>query len=91
MTNITKYCIQIFGWNLIVMILLGVSYFLYSDSGTWLLSSFAIYTIFLFIQLLVGLGLALSQNSREWGKAMLIAAGIILLIGFSICTTMMFR
>lgn len=86
MSTVTKYCLHVFSWNAILLFVLGCSFFLYGDGLTWLAVSFIIYIVSLFVQLLVGFGLLLNSEYREWGKAMLLVVGIIFLIGFSVCS-----
>ncbi len=55
----------------------------------WLVTAFFIFCAALLVQLIVGIVYVSGEKNREFGKAMLLSAGIILLIGFSICSTMM--
>ena len=56
--------------------------------------SFALPALFIFfflataLEILVGLVMLISKSSREAGSAVLVAGGIALLIGFSICSSM---
>jgi len=51
----------------------------------WLLLAFVIMGIALVIQLIMGIVYVAGNDRKETGKAMLVAVGILLLIGFSIC------
>jgi len=93
MSKTTKYCLQILGANLLLLILLCIPFAFitngqYAGLG-WLVTAFIIFCAGLFVQLLVGLGYAMGTTNREFGKAMLLSVGIIFLIGFSICSTML--
>lgn len=60
----------------------------------FILGLFAVEVLILFLvlclgELVIGLLLIVSKDSRQTGQAILLAAGICLLIGFSVCSIMM--
>jgi hypothetical protein len=55
--------------------------------GEWILSAFLIIGLGLLIQLIVGLVMLVGEESKQTGKGMILAVGIILLVGFAICSS----
>ena len=87
MKNVTRYSIRILGINLAVLIVLGFVATYFGDrNGGFVIMASIFYFVSIIVQMFVGLGLILNEEKRDWGKAMLISMGIILLIGFSVCS-----
>jgi len=55
------------------------------DGLGWLLGAFAIMGFALLVQLIIGIAFVAGNSHKETGKGMLLAVGIILLVGLSIC------
>ena len=62
-----------------------------SDEGlSWLLLAFGVVGTGLVVQLIIGIVFVASEPRRETGKGILLAVGILLLIGLAVCTSMAF-
>ena len=94
MNKTTRTCLISLGSNALLAALLSIPLFFISGGGqydglAWLVISLLIFVVALVIQLFVGFSLAIGEKNKEVGKGMLISVGIILLIGFSVCTPML--
>jgi hypothetical protein len=87
MKKFTKDTLISIGLNFLsVILLLSPVYLnLANDSLSWAIGAFFILVLSLCIQLIVGLVFLVNENKKLIGQAMLLALGIIILIGFSIC------
>jgi hypothetical protein len=71
--------------NILSFFIFSLPIFLSGDSIMGLIIAFCLAVLSLAIQLITGLVLVNNPNKKDWGRAMLLSAGIFTLIGFSMC------
>jgi hypothetical protein len=88
MNRFIKYLLIILASNIILFIIFFIPAFTSSgkDSLGPALMGLLLIGLSLLVQLIVGSVFLGKENKREIGQAMLLSAGIFLLIGFSICS-----
>lgn len=80
--------LKIFLYNLLLAVVLFTPlFFMGNGDGAigWLVLIFAAAVLSLFVQLIIGIVFAAGTEKKELGKAMLLCVGIFLLIGLSVC------
>ena len=94
MNKVVKMMLIILGINLAAAGLLSLPLFFSKgeDGLGWLLVGFVLMGVALLVQLIAGIAMAAGSRRPETGKGMLLAVGIIFLIGLSVCSgTMLFH
>ena len=88
MNKVVKYLLITLGINLGAATLLALP--ILSSKGedglVWLLLDAVVMGIALLVQLIVGIVWAAGSTKRQLGQAMLIAVGIVFVVGLSVCT-----
>ena len=90
MNKVIIYALKSLGINFAVAVVLFLPLtFIRSDPAiTWLLALAVIGVLSLAIQLVIGIVYAAGEEKHELGKGMILAVGIIFLIGLSVCGPM---
>lgn len=91
MNRVTKYTLIAIGLNVLAGLLLAAPFLFVKNEDWvmgWLVVMLLLHVLSLAIQFIVGIVLANREGKKDMGKGMLLAVGIILLIGFSVCTQM---
>jgi hypothetical protein len=88
MNQFVKYLLIILASNIILFVIFFIPAFTTSgnDSLGPAIIAFLLIGLSLLVQLIVGLVFLNQESKREMGQAMLLSAGIFLLIGFSVCS-----
>lgn len=88
MNRFVKYLLIVLASNIALFIIFFIPTFTTSgqDSLGPAIMAFLLIGLTLLVQLIVGLVFLGQDNKRELGQAMLLSAGIFLLIGFSVCS-----
>lgn len=87
MNKAFKYVLIILGIDVIVITVC----WLVGDMGNWITIMLITPVLFLSFQALLGIMFMADKDTRTLGNAMLLAVGIILLIGIPICTVITMR
>lgn len=89
MNSFWKKFLKSIGINILGAGVLCLPFVFISDQNQalgWLLIAFIIIAIALFIELITGLIFIVDTRQKELGQAILLTVGVILLIGFSVCS-----
>jgi len=85
MNQYLKKLLIVSGLNILSFIIFSLPLFLSEDGIPALILGFGLVVLSLFVQLIIGVVLLNNPNKKDWGRALLLSAGIFLLIGFSMC------
>lgn len=90
MNSFWKKFLKIFGLNFLAGFVLFLPVFFISNENEaalgWMLIAFILAAILLFVQFVVAFTFILGEKKKELGQAMLLTVGVIVLIGFSVCS-----
>jgi hypothetical protein len=92
MSKVLRYTVTAVLANILLAFLwlIPSNYAKNEDGLGWIIIGFIISGMALFIQLILGIIFAVGQNKKDLGKGLLLATGICLLIGLSVCGVMLF-
>lgn len=92
MSNRTRYTLIALGLNLLTGVLMLVPFLLFTDSDsavTWAVCLLFFTGISVAVQIITGIIFAAGNKRKALGQSMLLAIGIILLVGLSVCGSML--
>ena len=76
--------------TVIILFLLGLNFVATTEKGNHILGRFAFAGIFILLTGLVNIGIGIGKlaDKKEEGQSFILFGGIILVIGFSVCTVL---